>query len=341
MMAQPRPSVIAHRGASGYVPEHTLRAYELAIEQGADYIEPDLVMTKDGVLVARHENEISGTTDVAAHPEFAARKAAKRVDGETVTGWFTEDFTLVELKTLRAKERIPQLRPQNSRFDGMFEVPAFEEVLALLARVNAQRDRTRQVGVYPETKHPSYFAAAGLPMEEALVKLLHRYGYRDANARVYIQSFEVANLKKLRAMTPLPLVQLMNDSGQPYDFTLAARVEGYADMAKPAGLAEIARYANAIGVNKNLIVPRTQDGDLGAPSALVGDAHALGLQVHSWTFRAENIFLPRELRSSAQPHEHGAVEAELLRFMRLGVDAVFADQPDAALRARAKFVVDQ
>jgi glycerophosphoryl diester phosphodiesterase len=333
-----RPIVIAHRGASGYVPEHTLRAYELAIEQGADYIEPDLVMTQDGVLVARHENEISATTDVAAHAEFAARKTTKVIDGESVTGWFTEDFTLAELKTLRAKERIPQLRPDNTRFDGLFAVPTFEEVLALVANTNAQRKKSasarRPLGVYPETKHPSYFASLGLPIEEALVKALHRRGYRGPNAAVYIQSFEVGNLKKLRGMTRVPLVQLLSDSGRPYDFTLAGDARNYADLVTPAGLTDIAAYANAIGVNKNLLLPRTPEGALSAPTTLVSDAHARGLRVHSWTFRAENAFLPLELRSSNEPQARGDLAGEVKRFLDLGIDGFFTDQPDEGVRAR-------
>lgn len=333
------PIVIAHRGASGYVPEHTLRAYELAIEQGADYIEPDLVMSQDGVLIARHENEISATTDIASRPEFAARKRTKHIDGAQVSGWFTEDFTLAELKQLRAKERIPQLRPHNTRFDGVFEVPTLEEILNLLARANAQRPKHQCIGIYPETKHPSYFAACGLAFEEPLVRLLDQFGYRDAASPAYIQSFEVANLKKLRQLTPVRLVQLVNDSGQPYDFARAGNARTYADMLTPAGLAETAGYADAVGANKNLIVPRTQDGAMGAPSDLLRDAHAAGLRVHAWTFRSENFFLPVALRSSVVPHERGLVGAELLRFMRLGVDAVFADQPDEAVRARTEFAL--
>jgi glycerophosphoryl diester phosphodiesterase len=339
MTNENRPIVIAHRGASGYVPEHTLRAYELAIEQGADYVEPDLVMTKDGILVARHENEISATTDVAAHAEFAARKTTKMIDGESIGGWFTEDFTLAELKTLRAKERIAQLRPDNTRFDGLFEVPTFEEVLHLVAKANAanaQRKRTqRPIGIYPETKHPSYFASLGLPMEDALVKALHRRGYREPNAAVYIQSFEVGNLKKLSAMTRLPLVQLLNDSGQPYDFTLAGDARTYADLVTPAGLVQIARYANAIGVNKNLLIPRTPEGALGARTTLVSEAHAHGLRVHGWTFRAENAFLPLELRSSNEPQARGDLGSELKRFLDLGIDGFFTDQPDEGVRVAA------
>src|SRR5262245_43353221 len=219
------PTVIGHRGASGYVPEHTLVSYFIAISQGADYIEPDLVMTKDGVLVARHENEIGGTTDVAARPEFASRRTTKSIDGVAVTGWFTEDFTLRELKTLRAKERIPAQRPANARFDGMFEVPTLEEVIRLA------QSQKRTVGIYPETKHPSYFAGIGLPMEGELVRVLHRHGYRGKHAPVFIQSFEVSNLKRLARLTDLPIVQLINNVGRPWDFTVAGDPRTYADLA--------------------------------------------------------------------------------------------------------------
>src|SRR5690348_9208220 len=222
----PRPIIIAHRGASGYVPEHTLVAYLTAIEQGADYIEPDLVMTRDGVMVARHENEIGGTTDVARRPEFAGRRTTKIVDGVNITGWFTEDFLLEELKTLRARERIPEVRPANTRLDGGLEIPTLEEILALLRGVEERRRvRARElglsapqpIGVYPETKHPSYFARLGLAMEERLVATLERHGYRGPEGRAFLQSFETANLKVLRRLTRLPLVQLIEPAGAPYD----------------------------------------------------------------------------------------------------------------------------
>ncbi len=337
------PIVIAHRGASGYVPEHTLTAYFIAIELGADYIEPDLVMTKDGILVARHENEIGGTTDVGTRPEFAGRKTTKTIDGVAVNGWFTEDFTLAELKALRAKERIPQLRPANARFDGMFEVPTFEEVLLLVKSMNEQREQAlspaerktrRPIGIYPETKHPTYFASLGMPMEEPLVRLLHQYGYHDRFATVYIQSFEVGNLKKLRRMTRLPLVQLLSDTGKPYDFVVSGDPRSYADLTTPAGLAEIAKYANGIGANKNLMIPRQPDGTLGSPTHLVRDAHQFGLVVHGWTFRAENFFLPKEYQSSADPAAFGDLAGEIKRFLQLGMDGFFTDQSDIGVRAR-------
>lgn len=345
-MHGPAPIVIGHRGASGYIPEHTLAGYFVAIQQGAGYIEPDLVMTKDGVLVARHENDISETTDVAAHPEFASRKTTKTIDGVAITGWFTEDFTLAELKSLRAKERLPALRPGNTRFDRMFEVPTFEEVLALVRALNEERSRTTSnkerskvtpVGVYPETKHPTYFAGIGLPMEEPLVKLLHRYGYGGKDAPVFIQSFEVGNLKRLARMTKLPLVQLLDAGGRPYDFAVSGDPRTYADLAKPEGLAEIATYAAGIGVNKSLMIPRTPDGFLDTPTNLIADAHANGLMVHGWTFRAENAFLPKDFHSGPDPAAPGNLAGEVTRFLDLGMDGFFTDQPDIGVRARDEF----
>lgn len=331
-----KPLVIAHRGACGYLPEHTLAGYFMAIEQGADFIEPDLVATKDGVPVARHENEISGTTNVSDFPAFAGRKATKQIDGASVTGWFTEDFTLAELKTLRARERIPRIRPTNTRFDGMFQIPTFEEVLLLLAGVNSARAGAgkKPIGVYPETKHPSYFAGIGLAMEPPLVEILHRYGYRERTSPAFIQSFEVGNLKRLAGMTRIPLVQLMDANGKPYDFVLSGDARRYAELATPAGLAEVASYAQAIGVNKDMIVPRTGDGALAAPTRLIQDAHANQLQVHAWTFRAENAFLPRDFRGSGDPSARGDVVAEVRRFLALGLNGFFIDQPDLGVRAR-------
>ena len=337
-----KPLVIGHRGASGYLPEHTLAAYYIAIEQGADCIEPDLVMTMDGVLVARHENEIGGTTDVARHSEFANRRTTKTIDGTAITGWFTEDFTLAELKTLRAKERIPGVRADNMRFDAMFAVPTLEEVLQFVAAINACRRKDAKlpnaVRVYPETKHPTYFQHIGLPLEAPLVNLLDRYGYHGGDAAVFIQSFEVANLQALATMTQVPLVQLLNAGGRPYDFAIAGDVRTYADLVQPAGLAEIARYARGIGANKNLVIPRTADDRLGMPTALIKNAHAAGLVVHGWTFRAENTFLPAESRCGSEPNARGDLAAEIRRFLELGMDGIFTDQPDIGARVRDAFV---
>ena len=320
--------VIAHRGASGERPEHTIAAYKLAIEQGADYIEPDLVLTKDGVLVARHENEISETTDVAAKTEFAARKATKTIDGQKMTGWFTEDFTLAELKTLRAKERLPQLRKSNMAYDGQFEVPTFEEILEL-AKVESARTG-RQIGVYPETKHPSYFASIGLPHEAPLLALLMRYGHTEKSAPVFIQSFEVGNLQALRPKTKLRLVQLMDEKGSPADRGDLA----YPEMTKPHGLKAIAKYADGIGPNKALVIPRNVLGALGDPTSLVADAHAAGLAVHPWTFRRENYFLPLRQKSGVDPTANGDMESEIRAFLAAGVDGIFSDNPAQAVAAR-------
>ncbi|HEX6257075.1 MAG TPA: glycerophosphodiester phosphodiesterase [Euzebyales bacterium] len=326
--------VIGHRGASGYRPEHTLAAYRLAIRQGADFIEPDLVSTADGHLVARHENEIGGTTDVADHPEFADRRTTKVIDGRAITGWFTEDFTLAELKTLRARERIPDIRPDNTRFDGQETIPTLQEVIDLVRREGRGR-----VGLYPETKHPTYFREIGLALEEPLVEILHRNGFRNPRSKVFIQSFEVANLKELRTMTKLPLVQLINASGQPYDFVVAGDPRTYADLATPDGLREIAGYAQGIGPNKDLIVPRDEEGRLLEPTSLVDDAHDAGLVVHSWTFRNENVFLPADFRvgDPSDPdylRQPGDAEGELRLFFGLGVDGVFSDFPDTAVAVR-------
>ena len=324
------PIVIAHRGASGLRPEHTIASYTLAIEMGADFIEPDLVLTKDDVFVCRHENDITGTTDVAKHPEFAARRTEKVIDGEKHSGWFTEDFTLAELKTLRAVERLPKLRPDNAKYDGQFEIPTLAEVIAL-AKQHSKNGRV--VGIYPETKHPSYFAGIGHPMEARLVAQLKAAGWSKPGDPVFIQSFEVNNLKRLHTMTGLRLIQLMDASGAPAD----AAAPSYAAMATPAGLTAVARYAYGIGPNKDLI----QKGD-DAPSTLVADAHAVGLRLHPWTFRAENMFLPPSLRTGTDPAVPGRIAEEITRFLDLGIDGFFTDfayigvDARAAWRAKAK-----
>ena len=307
------PIVIAHRGASGYRPEHTLASYELAIEQGADFIEPDLVSTKDGVLVARHENEIGGTTDVAAHPEFADRRTTKAIDGVSITGWFTEDFTLDELRTLRARERLPEVRPGSAAFDGRFGIPTLQEIADLARRESGRRGRT--IGLYPETKHPTWFRSIGLPLEEPLVATLHEAGYRGTDAPVFIQSFDADSLRRLARMTSLRLVQL-----------LAAGPEA-AERTNARGLADVAGYARAIGADKDLVIPRDSAGNLLAPSSLVADAHAAGLLVHAWTFRAEAAFLPANIHDAA---------TEYAVFYATGLDGVFTDQPDLAVAARAR-----
>jgi glycerophosphoryl diester phosphodiesterase len=344
------PIVIGHRGACGYVPEHTLASYFLAIQYGADFVEPDLVMTRDGVLVARHENEIGGTTDVASHPEFAERHGRRSIDGSQVEGWFTEDFTLAELKTLRARERIADVRPANTRFDGQFEIPTFEEILVLVHAGDEQRAaRARQlgqpvpprIGVYPETKHPTYFAGRGLALETPIVEMLARHGYRDRNAPVWLQSFEVGSLVTLSRLTQLPRVQLMDDNGAPFDLIAKGDKRSYADMSTPAGLAEVARYAQAIGPNKSQIIPRKPDGSLGKPTELVAHAHAHNLAVHPWTFRAENFFLPLEFRHGTVAADRGNLQGEILAHLRCGIDGFFTDQADIGVAARAAFLKEQ
>jgi glycerophosphoryl diester phosphodiesterase len=325
------PLVIGHRGASGYRPEHTLAAYRLAIAQCADFIEPDLVSTRDGVLVARHENEISGTTDVADRPEFAGRRTTKVIDGIAVTGWFTEDFTLAELRTLRARERLPQVRPQNTAYDGRYRIPTLQEVVDL-----ARRSRTcdgRPVGVYPETKHPTYFDSIGLSMEEPLVRTLHRNGYRGRRAPVFVQSFEVGNLRDLDRMTGVRLVQLFDCSGAPYDLRSSGDLRTYADLLTPAGLRFVDRYADGVGVCKNALIPRNADGSLGSPSPVIDDAHDRGLVVHGWTFRRENQFLPLDFRRGTDPYAVGDMVGEIRAFLDAGMDGFFTDNPDLGVDA--------
>jgi glycerophosphoryl diester phosphodiesterase len=318
--------VIGHRGASGYRPEHTLAAYKLAIRQCADFIEPDLVATRDGVLVVRHENEISGTTDVATHPEFAGRRTTKTIDGLAVTGWFTEDFTLAELKTLRARERIPSIRPQNAVYDGRFKVPTFQQVIDL-----ARRSRTcdgRVVGIYPETKHPSFFRSIGLALEPRVVEVLQANGYRGRRAPVFIQSFEVGNLRTLNKLTRVRLVQLIGCGGQPFDFARAGDPRTYADLITPAGLDFVRSYADGIGVCKDLL-PR----NVTAPSPVIADAHRRHLLVHVWTFRRENLFLPVDLRIGTDPNAPGDMASEVRAFLTMGIDGLFTDNPDVAVAA--------
>ena len=319
--------LIAHRGASGHRPEHTLAAYRLAVEMGADVIEPDVVCTRDGVLVVRHENEISGTTDVASRPGFADRRTTRTIDGEAVTGWFTEDFTLAELKTLRATERLPDLRPASAAYDGQFEIATLDETIALAQELGAARGRP--VGIYPETKHPSYFREIGLPLEERLLEALHGAGYISREAPAWIQSFEVGNLRQLRAQTDLRLVQLADAMGGPFDQPSAT----YRAMMTPAGLEEIAAYADAVGVAKSLVL----DPETLAPTPLVQDAHRTGLAVHVWTLRAENVFLPPPLQSDpARPADFGDLTAEVRALRDAGVDGVFTDFPDLVRDALAR-----
>jgi glycerophosphoryl diester phosphodiesterase len=327
---RPAPLVVGHRGASGYRPEHTLASYELAARMGADYLEPDLVITKDGVLVCRHEPEIGGTTDVASRPEFAGRKKTVLLDGISVTGWFTHDFTLAELKTLRATERIPAVRQQNTLYDGYFEVPTFQEVLDLRKRLAKELDR--DLGVFPETKHPTYFRRLGLELEKPLVRALRRNGLDRRGAKVFVQSFEAANLRALadEHRLEVPLVFLSSVSGTPYNDP-----RPYADYLTPAGLKELSEYVDGLGPEKSQVIPRKADGALGAPTTLVADAHAAGLKVIPYTFRAENSFLPAELRVGTDPTAYGKSIDEQITFLRTGIDGLFTDNPDVAVLARS------
>ncbi|HZE38580.1 MAG TPA: glycerophosphodiester phosphodiesterase [Stackebrandtia sp.] len=307
--------ITGHRGAAGYRPEHTIESYTVGADLGADYIEPDLVPTKDGQLVARHENDISQTTNVADHPEFADRKTTKVIEGKSITGWFTEDFTLKELKTLRAKERLPELRPYNTQYDGKFTIPTFEEVIK--AREDLSHDTGRTIGIYPEIKHPAYFNSIGINVEKLIADTLKRHSLADANDPVLVQSFDPDSLRKIDGMVDNKLVYLIQDTAP-----------------TKAQLRSIAGWAYAVSYEKNLIIPRESDGSLGKPSSVVRDAHAAGLKVHAWTFRNENTFLPTDLRNGDYPADWGNYQEEYRRFFATGLDGLFSDFPDAAVAAR-------
>ena len=351
-----RPIVIAHRGASGYLPEHTLEAYKMAIDMGADFIEPDLVATKDGALIARHEPMLGATTDVAERPEFAARKTTRQVDGVDTTDWFSSDFTLAEIKQLRAKQALGE---RDQSMNGKFQIPTLQEVIELAKAESAQLGRT--IGIYPETKHPTFHSAIGLRLEDRLLDALKAAGWTEQSSPVIIQSFEVANLKYLRTKTKVRLVQLIDAAGvdkdgnivlappsaQPYDFVVAGDQRTFKDLVTRAGLAEIKTYADGVGPWKPYILPTRnvdRDGDgkpddlngdglmderdrvLMAPTGAVKDAHDLGLFVHTWTFRNE----PRRLASDYK----GDPAQEYRAFYALGVDGIFTDFPDTAVKAR-------
>ena len=329
------PIVIGHRGSPAYRPEHTIASYTLAIEMGADYIEPDLVFTKDGQLVVRHEPDIGATTNVADHPEFASRQTTRTIDGVIFANtWFTFDFTLAELKTLRAKERLPLVRPQNTALDGLFEVPTFQEVIDLA--------KAKGVGIYPETKHPTFFQSLGFSFDAPLLATLRRNGLDRPDAKVFIQSFEVGNLQRLRRETPLPLIQLIDAAGAPADFVASGDPRTYDDLVTPQGLAEIATYADGIGPDKSRIVAGNSAGNpLGQPTTLVRDAHRVGLLLHPFTFRPENNFLAADFRvgnpsSPEYLHARGDQPAELALYYKLGVDGLFADNADTAVAVREK-----
>lgn len=333
-----KQAVAGHRGASAFRPEHTLASYQRAIDDGADIVEPDLVITRDGILIARHENEISGTSNVADKPEFALRKVTKQIDGIPITGWFTEDFTLAEIKTLRAKERIPANRPVNATFDDQFEIPTLQELIDLVKQ--QANVKSRVIGIYPETKHSTYFKAIGLPLERRLVDQLNAAGYRGKGAAVYIQSFEPASLKEIRGMTDMRIVQLIDNPlntpapngtprNAPYDFIAAGSKRTYADMITPIGLKEIATYADVVSPYKEVLIPRTASNELGMPTSVIADAHAAGLKVHAFTFRPENPFLPSSLRlpDVNSITQRGNMIAEITAYLNAGIDGFFTDDP--------------
>ncbi|MEU6808750.1 glycerophosphodiester phosphodiesterase [Streptomyces sp. NPDC046831] len=334
----PVPTVIGHRGASGYRPEHTFGSYQLALDMGAHVVEAgDLVPTKDGHLVCRHEPEIGGTTDVADHPEFAGRRTTKVLDGVRTTGWFTEDFTLAELKTLRAVERIPANRPHNTLYNGRWEIPTFEEVLRW--QDEQTRRRGRQVWIYPETKHPTYFRKLGLGVEERVAAVLRRHGKDRKDSPVILQSFEPTSIQRLNRLVGNPLAVLLSDAGsRPYDFVEAGDPRTVADLVTPAGLREIATYAQGIGPTVDLVIPRGADGNLTKPSTLVRDAHAAGLVVHPYTVRNENPFLPPAYRRGGDADAYGDVLGLFRAYFATGIDGIFTDNPDTGLLAREDFV---
>jgi glycerophosphoryl diester phosphodiesterase len=298
-----------------------------------------VVSTKDGVLVVRHENEIGGTTDVAERPEFAERKVSKIVDGIVHTGWFTEDFTLEEIKTLRTRERLPELRPQNIGLAHTQPVLTFDEVLEIADEANQGREKP--VGVYVETKHPTYFSGIGLDLNDLLIADLERRGVNHETAPVIVQSMETGNLAALRERTPLPLIQLMDRTGAPYDLVAAGDHRTYADLMSPAELDAIATYANGIGPNKSQVIARDAKGSLTKETGLAGHAHDAGLLVHIWTMRNENNFLPKNLRIGKDKAAPGKAVAEYLAFFDAGVDGVFSDYTETAVMAREQWLARQ
>lgn len=330
-----QPLVIAHRGSSGYVPEHTLGAYALAVTMGSDYIEPDVVMTKDGHIIARHDNELGLTTNVAQLPEFTSRYRTQIVDGRNISGWFTEDFTLEEIKTLRSIERIPLIRPGNARMDDAFDVPTIQEIIDLAKGMEISE--RRRIGIYTEIKHATHFQQLGLAMEKPLVDIFHRNGYLGPEAPIYIQSFEISNLKELKSLTDIRLIQLISAGHNlpPVDQAVLGTSVTYGQMASAEGLLEIATYAYAVGPDKGYIIPRDENNNLGDPTSFVADAHAAGLKVHPYTFRAENVYLPAEFQGiDPSPAALGNFIGELQAFFDAGIDGAFTDQPDATVRAR-------
>ncbi|MCW2845476.1 MAG: glpQ [Nocardioides sp.] len=326
------PAVVAHRGASGYRPEHTLEAYRLAVALGADDIELDLVPTRDGVLVARHDNELGRTTDVADHPEHARRRTTREIDGESVTGWFVEDFLLEELRSLAARERHPRSRRQSATHDGRHGLATLDEILEMVTAESARRGRT--IGVLVELKHATYFDAAGLPLDGPLLDALRRHGLDHPRSRVSILSFEATILRRLAGRTRVPLIQLLGKGrGRPADLVAAGDARTYADLASPAGLASIQRYADGVGVHRDRVLRPGRGGSL-TPTSLVRDAHREWLTVHVWTLRAENRHLSRAFRVGDDPRAHGDLAGEARLLLDLGVDGLITDHPDVVVGAR-------
>ena len=324
--------VIGHRGASALRPEHTLESYQKAIDDGADFIEPDLVSTKDGFLVARHENEISGTTNVATLTQFADRKKTKVIDGVTLEGWFTEDFSLKELQQLKARERIPQYRPANTKYNDLYSIPTLEQIIEL---TEAHYQKTGKIiGLYIETKHPTYFQKQNLAMEDPLLKILSKYQYTRDIAPIYLQSFEVGNLKYLKGQLDLyksvkhaQLIQLYDEqTARPADYVAQNINTTYADMATAQGLKDVAKYANGVGPWKVYIF---KDSTMTQTTSFIPDAHQMGLKVHPYTFRPENNYLADTLKCSSKADERcptGSIK-EMQLYFKAGVDGVFTDDP--------------
>lgn len=338
-MPTPTPIVIAHRGASGYLPEHTLAAYELAARQGADYLEPDVVPTRDGVLVVRHENDISGTTDVAEHPELADRRTTKVVDGREITGWFTEDLTLAEIRTLRARERLPHLR--GTTHDGRYDVATLDDVLALRERLALELGR--EIGVYVEAKHPTYFAGLGLALEESLLAALRHAGLDRPEAPAFVQCFELGTLRRLRHELGAQVRQVFLATGfddTPRDEVAAGTTRTYGELLAPDSLTALQDTVDGLGPRATMLLPHDDASPtgLGPPTTLLADAHAAGLVVHPWTFRAENHFLPAPVHGPGDEAAHGDLTAYLMTHLEAGVDGIFTDHPDLGVAARDAFL---
>ncbi|GAB2470184.1 glycerophosphodiester phosphodiesterase [Jatrophihabitans fulvus] len=337
------PTVFGHRGAAGYRPEHTAIGYRLGAQMGADYLEPDLVPTKDGVLVDRHEPEISQTTNVASHPEFADRKRTVTIDGAKTTGWFTFDFTLKELRTLRAVERIPAVRQHNTLYNGIDRIPTFQEDIDQVRALSKEYHRT--IGIVPEIKHSTFFRSIGLPMEGRFLAVMRKNGLLAKHPRTpaVLQSFEVSNLQYIHRKAPgLPLVQLTSATGAPADFVAQGDPRTYADITSARGLKQVvARYATWLGPDKAQIVPvDATTGKLTTPTSLVTDAHRAGLKVVPYTFRNENSFLPADFDRGTNPSDYGNAIGEDILFFELGIDGIFTDNPDTAVEARRQWIAE-